>query len=897
MTANLHLTRIQLAQVRKFDALRLDGLDPGLNIIAGPNGAGKSTVARAIRAAFLDRHGSSSAADLRPQGNSGAAPSVELDFVLQGVPYQLQKTFLKKERADLRWERQALDGQEAEDYLAERIGFAFAAKGPSKADRWGVPGLLWVEQGSDPGDLAARVGHASQRLGAALHASQGDEAQPASALAATAGDALIAQLQAELAQYWGANDKPVKAYKALLDQIGEQQAQLAQQRAHIDQYRSQVDELDRLQDEEQQAAAQPPDQAWRGELAAARARLAELEQLKQAQADNEARLAALQTQRDLLAHALQRHDEQQRQWAQRQDAVRSAEAAHQDALQQHAQASSQWERAGQQRSAALATQQQAEAARQHAELQARLAQAAADSARLQAAHGQVQELLQKLKQMALAMSGLQVKKADAQQLRKLEDAVWQARMQRDATATQVQFALPAGQSLPWRTAEAQGQWAAQGQQWLSGATTLQLPGGGELTITPGGQGVLDAAQQLAQAEAGLQAALQRHGVASAAEAQQRWEQRQALEAEQQQAQAVLAAHAPQGAEALALALEQARARHQALQQQALPAPDAADLPDWHSAQAALDQAQQALEQAQQAREQAERERVLAEQRWRNAEQEAALARAQLDDPAARDRHAHTQREAALLQAALAELQQRIAQQAAAQQPGEAGFVQQDIERLARSIAAHEQQQRERQARIAWLRAALEAAGAQGLEEASAQLEGAIAAQQRRAGEIGRRAQALHTVVTRLQAKRAAALRRLQAPLESRLQHYLQLLLPGGRIVLSEQLVPQQVQAPAGSGADAARLAGELAELSYGTQEQLGILSRLAYADLLRAAGQPTLLMFDDALVHSDRQRLAQMKRVLYDASTRHQLLLFTCHPEWWNDMGVPVRTLDEKGNP
>ena len=41
-----------------------------------------------------------------------------------------------------------------------------------------------------------------------------------------------------------------------------------------------------------------------------------------------------------------------------------------------------------------------------------------------------------------------------------------------------------------------------------------------------------------------------------------------------------------------------------------------------------------------------------------------------------------------------------------------------------------------------------------------------------------------------------------------------------------------------------------------------MISRLAYADLLKEAGRPTLIIPDDALVHSDEQRLAQMKRVL-----------------------------------
>jgi uncharacterized protein YhaN len=48
-----------------------------------------------------------------------------------------------------------------------------------------------------------------------------------------------------------------------------------------------------------------------------------------------------------------------------------------------------------------------------------------------------------------------------------------------------------------------------------------------------------------------------------------------------------------------------------------------------------------------------------------------------------------------------------------------------------------------------------------------------------------------------------------------------------------------------------------------------------------------LILLDDALVHTDEDRLSQMKRVLYDASQRHQL----CHPQAWQDMGVPLRGL------
>ena len=83
--------------------------------------------------------------------------------------------------------------------------------------------------------------------------------------------------------------------------------------------------------------------------------------------------------------------------------------------------------------------------------------------------------------------------------------------------------------------------------------------------------------------------------------------------------------------------------------------------------------------------------------------------------------------------------------------------------------------------------------------------------------------------------------------------------------------------------------GDIDSLSFGAREQLGLISRFAYADLLAAAGKPTLLILDDVLVYSDDGRLALMKRVIFDAAQRHQVLLFTCHPNAWRDVGASIR--------
>ena len=123
------------------------------------------------------------------------------------------------------------------------------------------------------------------------------------------------------------------------------------------------------------------------------------------------------------------------------------------------------------------------------------------------------------------------------------------------------------------------------------------------------------------------------------------------------------------------------------------------------------------------------------------------------------------------------------------------------------------------------------------------------------------------------------------PLIQRIDEYLRRLLPHSRLTVTDGLLPDVLVRDEGRG--------EFQELSYGTREQLGVVTRLAYADLLKDAGKPTLLIFDDAVTHSDRGRLERVKRALLYAAGRHQVLVLTCHPENWDDVGVQMRAIDE----
>jgi recombinational DNA repair ATPase RecF len=200
-----------------------------------------------------------------------------------------------------------------------------------------------------------------------------------------------------------------------------------------------------------------------------------------------------------------------------------------------------------------------------------------------------------------------------------------------------------------------------------------------------------------------------------------------------------------------------------------------------------------------------------------------------------------------------------------------------------------QQYQERRRERETLQARLDEAGAQGLEDALATQRAALERSQRHCTELQRRAQALDLLATLLLEKRRALTQRLQAPLQKHLNRYLGLLFPRASVELDEALMPGPLRREGVAVSDGE---GAFEQLSFGAREQMGLISRLAYADLLQEAGRPTLILLDDALVHSDAARLSAMKRILFDAATRHQILVFSCHPEAWRDLGVAARSIE-----
>lgn len=78
----------------------------------------------------------------------------------------------------------------------------------------------------------------------------------------------------------------------------------------------------------------------------------------------------------------------------------------------------------------------------------------------------------------------------------------------------------------------------------------------------------------------------------------------------------------------------------------------------------------------------------------------------------------------------------------------------------------------------------------------------------------------------------------------------------------------------------------LDHLSLGTQEQITVLVRLAFAEMLVDQGAPAAVFLDDALAFSDDQRMRLMFDILSHTARRVQIVVFTCREQLFEGLGA-----------
>ena len=870
--------------------------DPRFTVIAGPNQSGKSTLAEALhRALFLPVKTGGELLKGMQSDPCLAEPEVEISFEAAGQRWELRKRFAgARGSASLRDSTgRSLQGEDAEERLAELIGTAAVARNRGAADqlkeRWGH---LWVWQGSassNPLGLnAASYDH--DRLVERLQAGADLGVQSPLDLA------VLDDIQSRWATVYtpgGANRGPQvksgsplklarQAASAAQDELEAIRDLIAQQGAAEQAFQEAESQLERVRQ------ALPPLKAQRGELDQ---KLKRSQELEAAIAVEKPQLQGTQKQRDDLDK-----DRTQLEGLQKQvttlEAAKAPDLVTLEALRQHLPDLEAARAVAQEQ---LDTQQQA------------VTKATRDATVIETLQKRLVQLQeqQRLEQQLAALAAIQARcdelqtdiarlpallAADVEKLRRLETVRREAGVRAEALSAGIEV-IRAGRSVRVDGLEL----AAGSRQLLSEPATVQVGDDVELRLTPGdGSSAAQAATALAAAEGKFQAELQRWQLSTVEEAAQAERQRSDLLSEQQRLIEQRGGVDPQ-----ALRLRLQALLQESDDQVALTATDAALFGEalesrlreqeqqlktarlHRDAVTKTEQQQKALvKQASDAFDAQNKQIATAEAALRGRENEVLEANTRIH--ALQERHgsldaltaalSQVQERCRELEGKLAELEGELAALGAASLKAQAADLDQQISTL---------DSQERQFSEARIRAEGRLHGdgqidlQAELEQKQAELESQLEDQERLEKEAG-----MLTLLRRLlEEEQNAMATQYTAPLTERIGRYLAQVFPEApqtSLSYDARSGFQQLQWRRGNEA-----AFGFDVLSTGAREQFAAALRVTMAEVLAEAYDGTLpVLFDDAFANSDPERQAGVFRMLQQAADQGlQVILLTCDPE------------------
>lgn len=852
---------LRIENFRKFSDLQIGEFSHGLNLVCEPNEAGKSTVLEALRAVFFERHGANSerTRSFRPYG-SDVAPEVTVTFEIADQKWVLRKRFLQGALVTLSNGHQRYESDAAEDQLQTLLGVGRPGNRGADEESCGALGLLWVEQGEalKPVEPAARVKRTLEELlaGEIGAVTGGPEAS-----------AVERAVETKLAELKTATGRPRGELRSALDErdAADEALLSAQEKLRgfedvlkgLEARRAELKRIRRDLEDETQAAHRKSLQAdlERAKLTCAELRSAELQEqaargehkaaaqkLEQRAADRAARRQAEEAVAEKSAVALR--DAAALEKSARDETARATELAEGIAAIETADAALRRVREGRQ---AVAWQQALARAFQ------RLDKAAPRAEALKAKEAEYRK--NRVTDDALKrLDGLERRTIKAQAALAPQLSLLDIVLVADAPPVSLNGEITMG-TLRRPVAE---------------RTEISVEGVGRFTISPASG--IAAMADLRTAETELKAQLRQLEQPDIAAARAANRRRVDLAADIRSGRELLAADCladpDLGLEAGFDALRAALAG-KARPEIAMDGPD-----ELAEAEALSDRVRQA-------------ERAMAGRR----DAAAAVLRA-ADADAVRSATAKGQAEAILAQseqalsaseaeagdetlrgvvarcaANLAAAADERATRQASADALDAGQIQRAMADFDQRRTKLEEARLEHVREIATLEERADTLSEAGPTSVLAAAEEHLAAARQRAVRIEEEAAVLVLLDSTIKAARAEATRRFLAPVTARIAPHLGRLFPGAGLSFNE-FAPEAVTRFGRTEA--------VSDLSRGTQEQIAVLTRLAFAELMLASNHPAAIVLDDALVYSDDSRFEVMRGILAEASGRVQIIVLTC---------------------
>lgn len=856
---SLRLRRIAVDGFRKFrEPMAIEGLTDGLNIIIEPNETGKSTLLEALRAAFFVRHGTKNqlAQSFAPYGEA-VGPEIQVSFEADGAPWTVTKRFLRGATIEVTGPQGKAQGEEAEARLHALLGSVRDTSQKGDAGTYGALGLLWVAQ-TDALAVTAPGQIVRDTVRSTL------EAEVGSIMGGPAYKRVRTRIDEQFARYWSPTGQKRERQNEMRERV--ESAETAAREA-----------ADRLAGLEKTFA----------ELEAARARLNVVQREIADDTDVQTRkdlVASLEVARAAAQILATRRAEHEAISAKGRG-LEDLSERHRTATEARDKASLALEQARAKRTdlaERLATSKQRLVDVHEALENARTARHDARSAlsggedRLRAArrktgvaaarkrHAELVEL-ERLQIEAKTLAATLIPTKTIELLETNERAIAEARAAQSSGATRIALTGDVAGIL------IDGEPAGPGERTLTGRTHFRL-GDVELVVIPPA-GAASAEEALSSALKKQQSALADLALADLAAARARNDTARDAASELRTIAARIEATTPAdenvglaaGAGALKLFIVELADETEADE----------GFPDIAALTAALEAADIALARAEGAQDSAFAALRRAE------EEDAPLATAEAGDasdlsnatgqitaiesrpefPSLVDDLARAREQTAEAAVKLEE----ATRDATAHDPA---VITRKIETVdARSRAACEARTK-LEMEIARFEGTIESEGGKGLADREAgareEAEAARSALQR----VTEDAETLKLLRETLDEARDETSAKFVGPVAKRAKRHIERLLPGCDLSFSEDLMLDTV------------VRGGISEgcedLSRGTQEQLAVLTRIAFADMLIEQGRPVSLILDDPLVYADDARLDLMVEILSEAAKRMQVILLTC---------------------
>lgn len=850
----MRLRALHLGNVRKFAGQRasITGIGDGITVVSEANEFGKSTFFDALHALFFEKYSSAakSVKSLQPyaKGAVEIAAEIETDAGL----FRVEKTFLKGSGA-ARIQRLpdrtvVAQDDEAERWLLDVTG----------SDKNGPAGLLWVRQGVTGLEADTKAETAKQlETRRDLLSSVSGEID-----AMTGGrrmDRVMKRVAEDLKTLVTATGKPTGAWRTLSNESAQMEADLAELDAQIGklsaaltgrkQAETQLASLDRADAKAARAVAlsEADDAFAKAKAYAGRVELA-VQDHKLALIEAQAARARL----DAFLNAIKELA-----------AAQSAALKAQSLLSETAVEAAQKDR----------TLTDARALKTRTSEAVRQARAVTDAARQQvearAALVRSEDLKKQLQQIETAQKNLDAARAIADASTATPDWIRQVEAAHNAVAVQAA-------ALAARAASVRMIYAGEARVTLDGAalpdgvdvpvtgpTELRLPGLGTLSLTvPDVSGA-----DLADCEATRDALLATVGVLSVQDARALAARRAQAIQNRDTAGAILATLAPNGTDKLRSEKAAADLAASGADDDPLPAKAALDAA-LAGTQAEDDAAQVALTRADVVCATAREVAIHAKAAAQNADQVLDTARA-----TAGAEEARIPTQTALIRAdaqaaeALSEKSQALHK--LREKAPDMVTAQAELTRAKDTVNAADTQIQAQRVRIAALSAEILALSEAGIEETRDTLAEQLQAARAQEARYAEKAAALTRLQSALEAERTAARDTYFGPVQEQLKPLLAILYDDAGLQFDgDSLLP--------AGLSRARTEERMDHLSGGTQEQIAILTRLAFARLFKEQGRHMPVVLDDALVYSDDGRIVKMFTALTRVAQDQQILVFTC---------------------